>query len=97
MNKEKLYFLDIDDTHCCTLEDRLNDAKLEGLKEITSIEADIDNHMEYVWCSHYGEVSEHSECKKSLCKYYTSKSGRGVCSNRGKLYSHGEEVKFNVI
>jgi len=30
------------------------------------------------------------------CPAYTSKSGRGVCELRGKLYEHGNEVVFNV-
>jgi len=59
-----------------------------------SIEAIPDNdNKDFVWCSYYGEVTERQDCKKSMCSHYTSKSGRGVCSNRGKLYKHGETVK----
>ena len=96
-NKEKLYFLDIDDNNCYSLSDRLNDAKLEGLEKVTLVEAIPDNdNPDYIWCGVQGEVGERSECKKSICLYYESKSGRGVCKHRGNLYSHGEEVEFKV-
>lgn len=95
--KEKLYFLDINDTNCYSLSDRLDDARDEELTEITLIEAIPDNdNPDYIWCGVQGEVSERSDCKKSVCLYYESKSGRGVCKHRGNLYSHGEEVEFKV-
>lgn len=95
--KEKLYFLNEDDTSCYTLSDRLNDAKLEGLNEITLMEAILDNdNPDYIWCSHYGEVGERQGCKKSICSYYSSTSGRGVCRHRGNLYTHGEKVTFKI-
>lgn len=97
MEKEKLYFLNIDDTNCWSLSERLNDARLEGLTEITLVEANLDNNNpDYIYCSHYGEVGEKNDCKKSVCPAYDSKSGRGKCKHRGNLYSHGEEVTFKV-
>jgi len=94
----KNYFQDIDSTHCQPLEGFINDAKFEGLKEITLLEAIPDNgSSEFIWCSQLGECVERQDCKKSLCSYYESKSGRGVCSNRGQLYFHGDEVKFEII
>lgn len=94
---EKLYFIDINDTNCCTLSDRLNHARLEGLEKVTLVEAISDNdNPDYVWCSQLGEATERQECKKSICSYYESKIGRGVCSNRGNLYCHGDEVTFYV-
>ena len=94
---EKLYFLDIDDTNCYPLSDRLNDARLEGLEKVTLVEAIPDNdNVDFVWCSHYGEVSDRDQCKKSFCPHYESKSGRGVCKHRGNLYTHGDEVTFDV-
>jgi hypothetical protein len=97
MAKEKLYFTSIDDTSCYTLFDRLNDARLDGLKKVTLIEAILDNdNPDYIWCGHQGEVGDRQECKKSICSFYSSKSGRGVCKHRGSLYLHGEEVEFDV-
>lgn len=97
MSKQKLYFLNIDDTHCYPLEDRINDAKFEGLKKITLIEAiPANDDLDYIYCTHNGEVTERTECKKSICSYYKSTSGRGVCKHRGHLYSHGEEAVFNI-
>ena len=97
MQKEKLYFLNIDDTNCYPLSDRLNDAKIEGLEKITLVEAIIDNeNPDYIWCGYQGEVTEREDCKKSICSYYESKSGRGVCKHRGNLYQHGEEIEFSV-
>jgi len=97
MKTEKLYFKSIDDTFCSSLESFINDARLEGLAEITIVEAVPDNdNVDYIWCSQHGECVEKYLCKKSLCESYESKSGRGVCINRGHLYSHGEEVTFAV-
>lgn len=93
----KLYFENIDATFCQPLESFIADAKSEGLEEIILVEAIPDTETkDYIWCTHYGEVVEKSECTKKACTYYESKSGRGVCSNRGNLYLHGEEVKFNL-
>jgi len=96
-NLLKFYFKDIDDTFCVSLEDHIHDAKIEGLSEITLIEAipDKDN-KDFIWCTHFAECGERSFCKKSVCDSYSSKSGRGKCKHRGNLYEHGEEVKFNV-
>lgn len=97
MKKPKLYFLNEDDDSCYTLEERLNDAAFEGLETITLLEAVPDNdNPDYIWCGHESSVGERSGCKKSNCINYKSKSGRGVCEHRGNLYSHGEEVKFEV-
>jgi hypothetical protein len=98
MKKQKLYFRSIDNTFCEPLEDILNDAKFEGLSEIKVIEADPDTDTtDHIWCRHYGEVTERSDCSKSVCPHYESKSGRGKCSSKGKLYYHGEEVTFKII
>jgi hypothetical protein len=97
MKKQDLYFESIDSTTCHPLEHFLHDAKIEALTEITLLKADPDNdNPDYIYCTHYGEVSERCECKKSVCSHYESKSGRGLCSNRGRLYSHGEEVIFKL-
>lgn len=93
----KLYFGSIDDTFCSPLEDRLEDAREEGLTEITLVEAIPDmNNPDFIWCMHYGEVTDRSECRKSQCTDYESKSGRGKCANRGNLYRHGEEATFQI-
>lgn len=95
--KEKLYFENIYDTTCYPLSDRLNDAKLDGLTEVTLVEAIPDNNnTDYIYCGYHGEVGERSECKKAFCSSYSSKSGRGKCEHRGNLYSHGDEVTFNI-
>jgi hypothetical protein len=95
--KEKLYFLNIDDTNCYPLSDRINDARIEGLEKVTLVEAIPDNdNTDYIWCSHYGEVVDRDQCKKTYCPHYESKSGRGVCKHRGNLYCHGDEVTFDV-
>lgn len=94
---KKYYFLNIDDTHCYLLEDRLNDARIEGLKEVSLIEAIPDNNNpDAIWCTHYGEAVDRDQCKKIFCSHYESKSGRGKCTNKGSLYTFGEEFIFNV-
>jgi len=95
MKKEKLYFLDEDDEFCLPLSIRLEEAREEGLTEITLFEAIPDKHMkEFVYCRHEGEITETSDCRKHICPYYDSKSGRGVCRHRGKLYLHGDQKTF---
>lgn len=97
IEKPKLYFKTIDDTFCSSLESQLQDAKNEGLEEVTLIEAVPDNdNPDYIWCGNQGECVDRQLCKKAECGYYNSKSGRGVCFDRGNLYQHGEEVSFKV-
>lgn len=89
--KEKLYFTSIDDTFCMRLEDLSKD-ELEEL-DFELIEAIPDNNNpDYIWCTHFEEARGRSECSKSQCYAYSSKSGRGKCSQRGSLYQHGEKV-----
>ena len=88
---EKFYFLSINDTFCV----KLSDLSIDELEEVdyNLIEAIPDNNNhEYIWCTHFGEVREKSECKKSLCYAYSSKSGRGKCKHKGSLYQHGNLI-----
>ncbi|MDQ7950154.1 MAG: hypothetical protein AAGB30_11125 [Pedobacter sp.] len=94
---QKLYFANIDDCNCYPLSYHLNDAKIEQLNTINLVKAIPDNNNpDYIYCKFAGEVGDKSQCKKSICDAYSSKSGRGNCANRGRLYLHGEEVTFNV-
>ena len=93
----KLYFKSTDDTMCFSLAYHMDDAKDEELEEITLLEAIPDKDTkDYVWCTYYENVEEKSLCSKMNCPAYTSKSGRGICEHRGKLYTHGDEVTFKV-
>lgn len=97
MAKQKLYFKSIDDTTCYPLKHHLAEAKIEGLETITLIEATPDDdNPDYVFCGHHELVSERSECKKSNCEFYSSKSGRGVCEHRGNLCDYGDEFTFKI-
>lgn len=93
----KLYFINKDSVICESLEDILDGAKSDGLTEITVLEAEPDKDtLDIIWCTHFLDCVEKSDCAKSLCSHYESKSGRGVCKNKGKLYTHGKEVTFKV-
>lgn len=97
MKKKKLYFKSINDTVCLSLESHLQDAKLEELDKITLIEAVPDhNNPDYIFCVHEGEIGERQGCKKSICSLYSSKSGRGTCKHRGRLFQHGNKVEFDI-
>lgn len=97
MSKEKMYFRSFDDTTCKCLEWHFDDARDEYLETITLVEAIPDNiNNDYIWCRKVEAVEEKEYCNKSFCKEYCSKSGRGVCKHRGKLYEHGNEVTFKV-
>lgn len=96
MKNETLYFENEDALNCYALEYHLRDAKLEYLKEITLMEAIPDDGTnDFIWCHIYDCVQK-SDCSKSMCPRYESKSGRGKCSNKGNLYLHGEKIKFDV-
>ena len=98
MEKDKMYFKNKDSEICETLEGLLNEAKYDELTEITLVEAEEDDGTtDMIWCKYHGECVEKSECKKSVCSNYESKSGRGKCINKGQLYLHGESVKFDVL
>lgn len=95
--KEKLYFSDIDSENCYPLYYFIEEAKINGIEEITIIEAIPDFYnKEYIYCSLVGEAGDRSECNKASCGSYESKSGRSVCQHRGNLYTYGEEIKFKV-
>lgn len=97
MSKQKLYFRSIDDTTCHPLEWHFDDARDEELETIKLVEAIPDNsNPDYIWCGKAEAVEEKEYCNKNLCRDYCSKSGRGKCKHRGKLYEHGNEVVFNV-
>lgn len=96
MSKVKLYFKNEDATLCSPLSGYINDAKIEGLKEVTLIEAIKCKEQDYVFCRLDGEVLERCDCKKSICDNYSSKSGRGKCENRGITYTYGESITFSV-
>jgi hypothetical protein len=97
MVKEKLYFKSIDDTTCYDLQTHFKDARDEELIKIKLVEAIPDDGTnDMVWCTFHQECTEKYLCKKNHCEQYSSKSGRGVCEHRGKLFLHGEEVEFEV-
>lgn len=96
MKNGKLYFKNEDDNFCCPLEYHINEAKENGLDEIELIEAISAPNEDQVWCTYHGAVVERTECKKSECQLYHSKSGRGVCVHRGSYYLHGEKVNIKV-
>ena len=95
--KEQFYFKNEDAEHAYPLSHFIEEAKEEGLKKITLIEAIPDNkNPDYIYCKLIGEVGDRSECCKSQCDSYESKSGRGVCIHRGGLCAFGEEKNFKV-
>lgn len=95
--KEELYFKDKDSECCYCLEDYLNEAREEGLTEITLLKAiPDDDNTDYIWCTYAGAVEERCECSKTHCDYYPREQKGGKCPNRGRLYLHGEKVTFKI-
>lgn len=73
MKNKKLYFENEDATLCMILEAFIEDAKYDGRKEITLIEAIPDNSTtDMIFCSLAGEVCERSEMFK-INGYHFSK------------------------
>ncbi|WP_321331912.1 hypothetical protein [uncultured Bacteroides sp.] len=93
---EQLYFKDEDSCSVQSLEDFINEAKEEGLSEITLFEADPDTEKEYIWCEAFGETKEKSECRKKCCSGYEKPENGNICADRGTLYWHGRKMLFNV-
>ena len=97
MKTEKLYFLDSSSERCYSL-DRFSLEELEEVNyEIYEAIPFNDSNTYYVFCSLYGEITEREFCKKSECKDYTSKTSRGVCQHRGKLFEKGEKVNVKKL
>ena len=96
MKTEKLYFLESSSVRCYPL-DYFSSEELEEVDyEIYEAIPDNDN-KDFIYCSLDGEVGGREFCKKSQCKDYTSKSGRGICSHRGKLFEFGEKVNVKNL
>ena len=96
MKREKLYFLDTSSERCYPL-DYFSLEKLEEVDyEIYEAIPD-NNNKDFIFCSLNSEVGEREFCKKSQCKGYTSKSGRGVCSLRRKLFEVGEKINVKNL
>lgn len=96
MAEDKKYFESTESETCWPLKGHIENAKFQGLKEVTLIEANEVKIEGVIWCKLIEATVDKSECNKKQCASYHSKSGRGVCQDRGKLYEHGEEVTFKV-
>lgn len=97
-NKEKLYLRKEDDECCYPLEVLLNEARDEGLDEITLFETVPIKDKEYIWCTELEDAGERSACRKSECTDYKPRgnSKSGVCRYRGILLGPGKEVTFKM-
>ncbi len=94
----QLYFKNEDSENCYPLEDHLEQAKEDGLAEVTLLKAvpDFDN-KDHVWCSDFGDVADRDECRQLCCGHYEPSHAKGgPCKHRGLLYQHGEEETFKV-
>lgn len=91
-----MYFENEDALNCYDLQEHLKDARIEQLEKVTLMEAIPDDGTnDFIWCHIYDCVQK-SDCSKSVCSAYESKSGRGKCANKGNLYLHGEKITFDV-
>ena len=96
MKPEKLYFLDSSSELCHSLD-------YFDLEELEEVDYELyeaipdDNIKDFIFCSLELTVGDRETCKKSQCRGYTSKSGRGVCSHRGKLFKKGEKVNVKNL
>lgn len=96
MKTDKLYFKSEDSNFCYPLDDHLSEARHEGVDEVELIEAVYSPNEDHIWCSYFGDAVDRSDCRKSECAYYASKSGRGVCKNRGHYFLYGEKKIFKT-
>ncbi len=99
MKKQQQYFRNIDSEYAYPLKHHLDEARADGLDEVTLFEAVPDFHNpDYIFCSEVGEVGERLECRKHLCESYEPRGNAkgGPCAHRGWLYEHGDEKTFKV-
>lgn len=94
---KKLYFKSVDDNHCQSLEDHLNEAKADGVTDtITIIEAIPDKVSGYIWCTLCGAAVEKWNCSKKACSSYEKPLKGNACAHKGQFYTYGEDVLFDV-
>jgi len=97
MKIEKLYFKNTAHNDCFSLNKHLEDAKKEGLEQITLVEAVPDTeNPNHVFCKHFAEITKKKCCNKSNCYSYISKSGRGACDKRGVVFRYGNKLTFKI-
>jgi hypothetical protein len=96
---DRRYFANENAEECYALKYHLDEARAEGLTEVTLMEAvpDFDNPY-YIYCTSSGEVGEKRDCSKINCDGYEprGKSHGGPCKYRGHLYEHGDKKTFKV-
>lgn len=95
MKNKKMYFENEDASICYSLEHHLENAKADGLKQITLFEAIPCTDETMVWCTELEEVVERESCDCS-CPYYKENTESGACKLKGKLMDWGDEVTFDV-
>ena len=94
---KKFYFEDEDANVCMPLEHFLDNAKSEGLKEITLIEAIESSEDYYCWCKLNSSVVCNDDCNKLGCFFYEpDKDDCKKCRHKGVLREFGNKVVFDV-
>lgn len=97
--KKPLYFASEHELIPIALSAHIDQAKEDGIKELTLFEAIEDKEEKtFIMCGYDLQVNAKSECNKGMCPHYLSKyqSGAGNCWYREKLYKAGKEVKFEL-
>lgn len=94
---KNFYFRDECDAEMCFhLDYHMDNARDEGLTEITLYEAVPEKVEGFFWCRAVDEVSEDGYCGKS-CEDYEPKNGKsGMCRHKGNLFTRGEKRTFKV-
>jgi hypothetical protein len=97
MGKTKLYFKEIDSEMCYSLEHHIEEARIEGRKQIELFEAVTEKIEQTFWCKELLSLGWQGDCGKQ-CKKYNPRNGKsGMCKHRSNtLYSHGEKVTIKI-
>jgi hypothetical protein len=87
MAKVKLYFKDKDSEYCQSLDSFKDEMRLNGIQEMTVIEAVKDNSKDYFYCQSAGEVTENDGiCGKGCCDYEPRNGKNGICNHKSPCY-----------
>lgn len=92
----KLYFSELDELRCYSLEDIRKEMKEKNIDELKVFEARAVHGEPYFYCTEFQEVEEVGEsCGKSCIEYNPRNGKSGICRYYSNFYEPTE--KFRIL
>lgn len=90
----KYYFREDDDENCYQKASIIEQMKIDGITELSVVEAKRKTAMGYFYCQKYSEVGEVGESCGKQCGGYKPRNGKnGRCVYSGNCYSPTENKR----